>query len=66
MIGTDLRNLLNEQQKDNFAGKALVNSLLEKMAHQLDSDFTCPLHQRAQFVAFETATNKFGCHECIF
>jgi hypothetical protein len=66
MIGDEVRNLFNNQFEGSSLATNLGGILLGQVTDKIDDELLCDLHHSASYVAFDSKTNKFGCHECIY
>ena len=66
-ISSDFKmSLMGGFNQTGLQAKRLSDAIIQKAAEAIDNEVTCKKHRDQPLVAFDEASEYFGCHQCIY
>lgn len=59
-------SLMGGFNQTGLQAKRLSDAIIQKAAEAIDNEVTCKKHRDQPLVAFDEASEYFGCHQCIY
>ena len=60
------RSFMGNMGQKGAMARRLSDAILQKAAEIIDNEVTCKKHRDQPLVAFDEASEYFGCHQCIY